>query len=88
MPVEKEMHTLEVENYVSFGRHPEALSPGDSLSGGSGGELQRGRGGAWIYTRFCHKNQVVGTSKDYCELKKKQTSQVKDVWEDSGVWPH
>ena len=31
--------------------------------------LRRGKGGARTHTSFCNKDQVVGTSKDYCERK-------------------
>ena len=44
----------------------EDLSPGGSLSDSSEGLLQRGREGARVYRSFCNKEQVVGTSKDYC----------------------
>ena len=44
----------------------EDLSPEDSLSDSSEGQLQRGKGGAGIYRGFWDKNQVVGTSKYYC----------------------
>ena len=42
------------------------------------GLFQRGEGGARIYQSFCNKDQVVGTSKDYCLIKENQTSQVNE----------
>ena len=44
----------------------EDLSLEDNLSGISETLLQRGKGGASIYRSFCHKSQVVSTTKDYC----------------------
>ena len=43
-----------------------ASSLEDSLSDNSKGPLRRGKGEARIYRSFCNKDQVVGTSKDYC----------------------
>ena len=42
------MHNLKVENYVLFGRLSEDLSPGDNLSGGSGGHSKEVKGGTRI----------------------------------------
>lgn len=36
----------------------------DSLSGGSGGQLRRGEGGARIYSTYCNTDLAVRTSKD------------------------
>ena len=45
-------------------------TPGGSLSDSSEGWFWRGKGGTRIYRSFSNKNQVVGTSKDYCSLNK------------------
>ena len=44
----------------------EDLSLEDSLGDRSERLLPRGKGGARTYRSFCNKDQVVGTSKDYC----------------------
>ena len=87
------MHNLEVENHVLFSRLSEDLSLEKSLSESSEGLPRRGEEGAGIHRTFCNKNQVVGTSKDYCLLKK--TGHLKEmnlaffsVWEDARVWAH
>ena len=64
------MHDLKAENYVLFGGYTEDSHPVDTLSNHSAGLLQRAKGGASIYRSFCNKNQVVGTSKYCCYLKK------------------
>ena len=89
----KKMPNLEVEDYVLLGRHTEELSSGDSLSESSEGLFWRGKGGTRIYRSLGNKNQVAGTSKDYCYLKKKQISQVNEfsAFEGGGderVWAH
>ena len=68
------MHNLKVENYGLFSRLTEDLSPGYSFSDSSEGLVQRGKGGARIYSSFCKKKgkrkekPKTGnrTSKDYC----------------------
>ena len=57
------MHSLKVERYVLFGGLSEGVSLEDGLSGGSEGQLQKGKGGAKI-EEFCCKNHVVGTSEN------------------------
>ena len=69
----------------------EGLRPEDSLSDGSEVLLQRGHGGAEIHSSFCDKDQVVGTSKDYCSLKKTRHLRLRNlalfyVWEDARAW--
>ena len=61
------MHNLKVENYVSFSELTEDLSPGNSLSGGSEGLLQRGKGRARIYRSIkTEQNKTYSrASKDY-----------------------
>ena len=49
-----------------FADKTEILGLGYSISDGSKGLVGRGKGGARIYMGFCNKDQVVGTSKDYC----------------------
>ena len=52
-------------------------------------ELLQGREGRnQVIQKFCNKGQVIWTSKDYCELKENQISQVKEfsaflLWEDA-----
>ena len=66
----KKMHNLKFENYVLFGRQNQGLKPGTQPLRELWGLLQRGEGRARICRSFCNKDQVVRTSKDYCELKK------------------
>ena len=53
----KKLHNLKVENYFLFGGFSEDLSQEDSLSDRFGGLLQRGKGGARIYTSFATKTR-------------------------------
>ena len=62
----KKKHNLKGESYVLFGGLSEDSSQEDSLSDSSEGLFQKGRGGARVHRSFCNKNQIVGTSKDYC----------------------
>lgn len=63
--------------------------PVDTLSNHSAGLLQRGKGGASIYRRFCNKNQVVGTSKYYCYLKKTRHLKLMNLMHFyTRVWAH
>ena len=64
-----------------------------SLSDCSEGLLWRGNGGARVYRSFCNKNQVVGTSNNYCWLKKIRHPKLRNlpvfcVQEDARVWAH
>ena len=63
--LKKKIYKLKVENYVLFSGQTEDLSPGHSLSDSSEGMLQKGKGGAKVYTSFCNKDPVVRTLKDY-----------------------
>ena len=57
----------------------EDLNLGHSMSDNSERLLGGGkRGGARIDRSFCNKDQVVGTSNDYWELRKTRLSQVKE----------
>ena len=71
----------------------EDLSPGHGISDRSEELPQRGQGGARIYRSFCNKGQVVGTSKDYCLLKKTRHLQLRNftlfyVRGDGRVWAY
>ena len=71
------MHNLKAENSVLSSRLTENLSLGCSLSDSSEGLFQRVKKGARIYRSFCKQNKTGSqTSKDYCQLKKNQTSKV------------
>ena len=48
---------------------PRTPSPEDRISGHSEGRPWRGKAEAKLYRGFCNKDQVVGTSKHYCQLK-------------------
>ena len=56
----------------------ENLSPGCSLQDSSERLLPRGKEGARIWRRYC-KDQVVGTSKDYCDLKKTRLLRLRNL---------
>ena len=68
-------------------------SSGGSLSDNSEGLLWRGEEGAQIQRGFCNRDQVVGTSRDYCSLKRIRHHKLRNlalfyVWEDARVWAH
>ena len=66
VPWKKKKHNLKVENCVLFGGQNGEFKPRTQTLICSKGPLWRGKGGASIYRSFCNKDQVVGTSKDYC----------------------
>ena len=65
----------------------EELGLKHSISDSSKGLLQRGKGGASVYRSFCNKDQIIGTQKDYCELKKTRHLKLRNllfyVWVDA-----
>ena len=65
----------------------EELSLEHSISDSSKGLLQRGKRGASVYRIFCNKDQIIGTWKDYCELKKTRHLKLRNllfyVWVDA-----
>ena len=68
-------------------------SLGGGLSDCSERLLWRGKGGARVYRSFCDKDQVAGTSKDYCSFKKTRYLKFKNlvlfyVWEGARLWAH
>ena len=84
------MHNPKVESYVLFGGRNCGLIPGTQPLRDCSQEV---KGEARIYRTFCNKYQVVGTSKDYCYLKKIRYLKLKNlalfyVWEDARVWAY
>ena len=63
----EKMHNLEAEGYVLFNGLSEVFKPGRQDSQITLRDCsEEARGGARIYSSFCNKYQVVGTSKVYC----------------------
>ena len=61
------MQNLEVESYVLFCGHSEDFKPRRQDSQIAPRDWSKEvRGGARIYSSVFNKDQVVGTSKDYC----------------------
>ena len=61
-------HRLKGESYVLFGRLSEDLSPGHGISDNAEKTVPKRQGGKPGYIEvFATKDQVVGTSKDYCQ---------------------
>ena len=74
----EKIHNLKDESYILFGRLSEDLSPGPSISDNSEKTVPERLGEELGDTEvFSTKDQVAGTSKNYCLIREKQTSQVK-----------
>ena len=84
------MHNLKVENYALFNGHSANFKPRTQHLR-SLWLLQRGQAGSQDMQELYNKDQVVGTSKDDCWLKKTRCLRLSNlalfyVWEDTGVW--
>ena len=74
----EKIHNLKIESYDLFGRLSEDLSPGPSISDNAEKTVPERLGGESGDTEvFATKDQAVRTSKNYCLIREKQTSQVK-----------
>ena len=79
MWIEK-IHNLKDESYILFGRLSEDLSPGPSISDNTEKTVPERLGEELGDTEvFSTKDQVAGTSKNYCLIRENRHLQLRDV---------